>query len=194
MLWKRWRTGKKDLDEASRVQADLAVAMGFLNLRREILLVVKNGKLTVPTGHMDPRVDKDPADTLRRESVEELWKNSQKELEGDSLYRITARLGTTPRNLDDPAKTKSFDIFICRLTPKAAALADFEEKGQKGQVYVKPPTEEELQYLSPSGIIDGLALEVLSRYARAFLSHRKGGKNESAGKNFIQEVEEPAGS
>jgi len=182
-MFRRLKVWQKE----SRVRAALGVAMVFSNHRGEILLVMKNGKLTIPTGHMKLGVDRDIVDTLGRESREELWKKSLEKLEPDP-YKIIAWLGTVQRNINDSLKSKSFDAVYSKMSRKAAEFVEYEEKEQRGHIWVKAPSEKEL--LDLSIIIDELAQEALRRYAKMFLARFRGGENGAKDFTLVAETSE----
>jgi ADP-ribose pyrophosphatase YjhB (NUDIX family) len=160
----KWR--KKE-----RVQAALVAAAILRNPSGEILLVQKDNNLTLPTGHMDPAKDADLEETLLREIKEELGVDR-------SEVEIIGSFGTMVRNKDSPAVSKSIEIFSCRISRKAALLAEFEEKGEKGQLWVRPSQIKNLT------LLDELVREALQRYQEKYAARQKGEKSETARKNF----------
>jgi len=156
-----WRKRKQ------RVRADLVVGMMFFNPKGEVLLVQKNGKLTIPTGHVE-KDEVDLQETVIREGREEL-KIDLKDV------RITGNFGTVLR--EQVPEKKLIEIFSLRLTQEEVDQVDFEEAGQKGQLWVRPG---QIKNLS---LIDPLAQEALERYRRRYpgkSGKEKGDKNVSA--------------
>ena len=166
-MFRWWR--KRD-----RIHAALVVAAILRNHRGEVLLIQRDGALTLPTGHMDPAKDANLVETLLREIKEELGIEP-------SEVEITASFGTMVRNKDSPAISKSIEIFSCRISRKAALLAEYEEKGEKGQLWVRPSQIKNLT------LLDELAKEALRRYTERYSARQKG--EEGATRKDFEEAE-----
>ncbi len=141
-----------------KVMADL-VAAGLITTNGCMLLIEKGGKRTLPTGHME-FFDKTLEKTLKREMKEELGvKVSVKET-----------LGTVVRRKHGGGVLKLIEIFYCQVSEESAKMVRYEEKGEKGQIWMEFSKALSLENL------DVLAREGIKRFLKKYPNKAKGGE------------------
>lgn len=148
--------------ESDRFFAALVAACLLKSPRGEILLTEKNGKLTIPTGHMDPEKDTDSKEALTREMEEELI--------GLKDLIIVESLGTYVVN-GFGQKAKSIEIFSCKTSSEE--IGCLIEKGEKKAVFWIRPIE---AIKLPN--LDGLTKEALERYLFKYSRKKKEGQSD----------------
>ncbi|NQV00679.1 MAG: NUDIX domain-containing protein [Parcubacteria group bacterium] len=142
------------MKKEKEIQATLVVAGLLRNLAtREIGLVDRKRKLTLPTGHIDPSKDNTPEEALIREMKEEF-----PELE---TLEIIQSLGTVVRNKSSPPV--SIEIFSCNV--RADKITSYTEGNFVA--WIRPPEALKLPYL------DILAREALKRYVKKYPGIKK---------------------
>ncbi len=99
------------MEKKGRVKVEIGelVAVGFIrNSQGEVLLVDRENRLTLPTGHMDLKLEGQLRETAIREMFEEII--------GLKHLTVIGSLGTIVRNKSSPSKL--MEIFSCRVLSK----------------------------------------------------------------------------
>ncbi len=118
------------MEKEKRIGATLVVAGLLKNQRGEALLVERNGKWTLPTGHMNILVDTNLRETLQREMKEEL--QVLKDLTIIEALDTFIRYSATARY-----KAKSIAIYSCNVND--SEIEYFNEGGKKRKfIWIRP--------------------------------------------------------
>ena len=131
---------------------DMVVAALIRNDDGEALLVDKDNLLSLPAGHMDPRIDGEARETAIREMFEELI--------GLEHLDIVKSLGSIVRNKSSP-KAKLIEIISCRTSKKE--VQGYKEG--KIVVWIRPS---EALVLGCMGFLDELAEEGIKRFVEGY--------------------------
>jgi len=156
------------VEKRKRVKVEIGelVAVGFIrNNQGEVLLVDKKNRLTLPTGHMDLKLEGQLRETAIREMFEELI--------GLKHLTVTGSLGTMVRNKSSPPKL--MEIFSCKASRREVK----SYKEGKVIAWIRPSQAMRLDKFLD--FLDEVAKEGIKRFLEGYPRksvEKKGGQND----------------